>query len=86
MASDFDYKVYNNSPATHWMMGLFSSHATGRELRLASKNVTLGERASKMNYTTYRYKSEDDRKLVLKNINEFHEKYDYAVGVQMILT
>ena len=34
----------------------------------------------------YRYKSEDDRKLVLKNINEFHEKYDYAVGVQMILT
>ena len=34
----------------------------------------------------YRYKSEDDRKLVLKNINEFHERYDYAVGVQMILT
>ena len=34
----------------------------------------------------YRYKTEEDRILVLKNINEFHKKYDYAVGVQMILT
>ena len=71
MASDFDYKVYNNSPATHWMMGLFSSHATGRELRLASKNVTLGERASKMNYMTYSYKSEDCMsELIIQEINK----------------
>ena len=34
----------------------------------------------------YRYKDEEKRKLVLHNINEFHERYDYAVGVQMILT
>lgn len=71
MALDFNYKVYNNSPATHWMMGLFSSHATGRELRLASKNVTLGERASKMNYMTYSYKSEDCMsELIIQEINK----------------
>lgn len=34
----------------------------------------------------YRYKSEQDKKLVLANINEFHTKYQYRVGVQMILT
>ena len=34
----------------------------------------------------YRYRSEDDRKLVLKNIKEFHDRYNYIVGVQMILT
>lgn len=53
------------------MMGLFSSHATGRELRLASKNVTLGERASKMNYMTYSYKSEDCMsELIIQEINK----------------
>ena len=34
----------------------------------------------------YRYKSEEDSKLVLKNINDFHNRYNYCVGVQMILT
>ena len=34
----------------------------------------------------YRFHSEDKRLLCLKNINAFHERYDYAVGVQMILT
>lgn len=34
----------------------------------------------------YRFKSEEDRKLVLKNINDFHDRYDYKVCVQMILT
>lgn len=34
----------------------------------------------------YRFKSQKDADLVLKNINEFHEKYNYTVGVQMILT
>lgn len=34
----------------------------------------------------YRYKSEEDRLQVLKNIKLFHERYDYLVGVQMILT
>ena len=34
----------------------------------------------------YRFHSEEKRLLVLKNINEFHKKYDYCVGVQMILT
>ena len=34
----------------------------------------------------YRYKNENDARHVLKLINEFHERYDYGVGVQMILT
>lgn len=34
----------------------------------------------------YRFKSEEDRKLVLQNIEKFHKKYSYRVGVQMILT
>lgn len=34
----------------------------------------------------YRFKSEDDRKLVLQNIKDFHKRYNYRVGVQMILT
>lgn len=34
----------------------------------------------------YRYRSIDDSKLVIKNINDFHNKYDYEVNVQMILT
>lgn len=29
----------------------------------------------------HRYRSEDDRKLVLKNIKEFHDRYNYIVGV-----
>lgn len=34
----------------------------------------------------YRYKNDERRKLVLKNINDFHQRYNYKVGVQMILT
>lgn len=34
----------------------------------------------------YRFKNEKDRQLVLKNINDFHKRYNYCCGVQMILT
>ena len=34
----------------------------------------------------YRFKNEEDRLKVLKNINDFHDRYNYHVGVQMILT
>lgn len=34
----------------------------------------------------YRFKDEKSRLLCLKNINDFHKRYDYSVGVQMILT
>lgn len=34
----------------------------------------------------YRYKKKEDHQLVLNNINAFHDRYDYKVGVQMILT
>lgn len=34
----------------------------------------------------YRYKSIEDQELVKSNIKKFHERYNYCVGVQMILT
>lgn len=34
----------------------------------------------------YRFRNETEKQLVLNNINEFHNRYDYKVGVQMILT
>lgn len=34
----------------------------------------------------YRFKNEDDRKLVIKNILDFQKRYDHTVVVQMILT
>lgn len=34
----------------------------------------------------YRYHDENTAKLVLKNINDFHNRYQYKVNVQMILT
>ncbi len=34
----------------------------------------------------YRFKSQHDQQLVLDNINAFHKRYNYVVGVQMILT
>ena len=34
----------------------------------------------------YRFKSKEDADLVLKNINEFHKRYNYNVNTQMILT
>lgn len=34
----------------------------------------------------YRFKSEKDANLVLENINKFHDRYNYGVGVQMIMT
>lgn len=34
----------------------------------------------------HRYKNEHDRLLTLENINKFHKRYDYQVGIQMILT
>lgn len=34
----------------------------------------------------YRYRTEEARQLALSNINAFSKRYDYRVGVQMILT
>lgn len=70
--SKFQYKIYNNSPVTHWMIGLFNNHGTGRELSLASKNVRLGEKvSSRMNHTSYFYESNDCMsELIIKEINK----------------
>jgi hypothetical protein len=34
----------------------------------------------------YRFKNEEQRLKVLKNINDFHKRYNYSAGVQMIMT
>ena len=34
----------------------------------------------------YRFKSKKQEELVRHNINEFHDKYNYGVGIQMVLT
>lgn len=34
----------------------------------------------------HRFSSEEKRLLCLKNINDFHDRYNYKVGVQMIMT
>lgn len=34
----------------------------------------------------YRYKSKQDEQLAISNINGFHNRYNYSVGIQMILT
>ena len=34
----------------------------------------------------YRFTSEERRKLCIENINKFHKRYNYKVGIQMILT
>jgi len=50
---------------------------------------SVGIKAIDLNFSydfKYRYESEERKELVLHNINEFHQKYNYGVGVQMILT
>lgn len=34
----------------------------------------------------YRFKNQETANLVLENINKFHDRYTYSVGVQMIMT
>lgn len=49
----------------------------------------VGLKAIDVNFSydlKYRFKSEEDRLKCLKNINDFHSRYDYNVGVQMIMT
>lgn len=80
--SEFDYKMYSNSPATHWMMGVFNSHATGRELTL-SKDIKLGERVSeRMNQVKYSYESRDCVSELI--IQEFNKKLPTTSQLAMI--
>ena len=80
--ADFNYEMYSNSPAMHWMMGVFSSHATGRKLTL-SKDVKLGERTSeRMNQVTYHYESRDCIGELI--IQEFNKKLPTNSQLAMI--
>jgi hypothetical protein len=49
----------------------------------------VGKKAIDVNFSydlKYRFHTEERRKLCLENINKFHERYNYNIGVQMILT
>ena len=71
MTIDFNYKIYNSSPISHWMMGVFNNHGTGRELSL-SKDVKLSEReVERVNRKTYNYTSRSYvSKLIIEEINK----------------
>lgn len=48
-----------------------------------------GTKAIDLNFSydlRHRYKSEEDRLKVINNVNLIHERYDYCIGIQMILT
>lgn len=50
---------------------------------------TVGIQRLDLNFSydlKYRFRTETDRQLALANINSIHMKYNYACGVQMILT
>lgn len=50
---------------------------------------TCGMKKVDLNFSydlKYRYKTEDMRKLALSNIQGFRDRYNYTVGIQMILT
>lgn len=80
--SEFDYKIYSNSPATHWIMGVFNSHASGRELTL-SKEIKLGERVSeRMNQVKYSYESKDCIGELI--VQEFNKKLPATSQLAMI--
>lgn len=49
----------------------------------------VGKKAIDVNFSydlKYRFHTKERRKLCLENINKFHERYNYNIGVQMILT
>lgn len=72
MPRDEEYQIYTNSPLSHWMFGLLSNHATGRDLRLASKNVVIGEKSfMRSDETHYHYENgEYISKLIIQEINK----------------
>ena len=48
-----------------------------------------GTKALDLNFSydiRYRYKSEEDRQKVIDNVNLIHNRYNYCIGIQMILT
>ena len=71
MSLVYDYTIYNSSPITHWIMGVFNNHATGRELNL-SKDVQLSMRESELqNCKMYHYESRSYvSKLIIEELNK----------------
>ena len=67
--------------------GLYSPEFLYKVIDKIANNVSI--KAIDMNFSydlKYRFKNEKDASIVLKNIQDFHNKYNYKVGVQMILT
>lgn len=67
--------------------GLYDPKFLFRVVDRIKESVGLGKLDLNFSYDLkYRYHSEDQRLLVLENINKFHNRYNYNTGVQMILT
>lgn len=67
--------------------GLYDPSFLYKVIDRISDSVGIGKVDINFSYDLkYRYRTEGDRLRVLKNINDFHKRYNYRVGVQMILT
>ena len=92
LIDDIIEKVLKVSPNPHVKYSTVTNGLYSPEFlyKVIDKIVNaVGIQAVDLNFSydlKYRYKNDNDRKLVLKNINEFHKRYNYRVGVQMILT
>lgn len=92
LIDDIIEKVLKVSPNPHVKYSTVTNGLYSPEFlyKVIDKIVNaVGIQAVDLNFSydlKYRYKNDSDRKLVLKNINEFHKRYNYRVGVQMILT
>ena len=92
LIDDIIEKVLKVSPNPHVKYSTVTNGLYSPEFlyKVIDKIVNaVGIQAVDLNFSydlKYRYKNDSDRKLVLKNINEFHKRYNYHVGVQMILT
>lgn len=80
--SDLPHSTY--SSVTN---GIYDPEFLFNVMDLIKHQVGMGKVDLNFSYDLkYRYRNDSDRITVLKNINEFHKRYDYMVGVQMILT
>lgn len=67
--------------------GLYDPSFLFKVIDKLSKEVGINHVDVNFSYDLkYRYRNEESRLLVLKNINLFHDRYNYDTGVQMILT
>jgi len=92
LIDDIIEKVIKKSPSADCRYstvtnGLYDPAFLYRVIDRFVESVGIGHVDVNFSYDLkYRYKSESAAAAVLRNINSFHDRYRYSVGVQMILT